>query len=181
MKLKLICLSGLLLLLAACGSSSSTNSTLMLAGNWSITTTENAQVDTMQATLVPNGTTIPSGFGLPPGTVTSCSWPVGDVTATGPVCFTAANSALASLGSLSDSNSLILPLQLVVGVPQNPAPAGSTVSIAFAEDYNGFSDYWVFTGTGTVTKGSISGSWECNAQATISCAGMSGTFSGTQQ
>jgi hypothetical protein len=182
-RIKLICLSLLMLSLISCGGSSQSASSLQpteMAGSWSIAIVDNGQTDTIQTTLVPSGTTVPSGFGLPSGTVTSCSWPVGDVVAVGPVCFTAANSALASLGSLSDSNSLILPLQLVVGVPENPAPAGSAVSFAFAEDYNDFSYYWVFNGTGTVTNGSISGSWECNVAATISCAGMSGTFSGTR-
>jgi hypothetical protein len=187
LKIKVIFIGAALLVLAGCGSNSSSSqsgssgSTSMLAGSWSITTTEGSQVDTITTTLVPNGTTVPIGFGLPSGTVTSCSWPVGDVSAVGPACFTAANSALANLGSLSDSNPLILPLQLVVGVPQNPAPANSALSFAFAEDYDGFAYYWVFNGTGTVTNGTISGSWECNVEATISCLGMSGTLSGTQQ
>ena len=178
--IKLMCMGLLVLSLVACGSggtqSASSKSTTEMAGNWSITTTESGQVDTMQLTMVPNGTPIPNSQ----GEVTACNWLAADLMALqGPACFFASYNLYSPVGSIFDSNPLIGPLNIVVGVSQDPAPAGSSVSIAFSEVYND-SDYWVFSGAGTVTNGTISGTWECNVQAAPSCAGMSGTFSGSR-
>jgi hypothetical protein len=70
---------------------------------------------------------------------------------------------------------------LLVGVPQDPAPAGSSVNFLYMDDtFYGSAE---LIGTGTISGGSITGTWQCNAKATPAynnCSG-SGTFSGTQQ
>jgi hypothetical protein len=72
-------------------------------------------------------------------------------------------------------------LVFLVGVQQNPAPAGSTMSFSLTQG-RGAGVYSVFAGTGTlVSKGMASGTWSCDTQLTSFCAGQAGTFSAVQQ
>ncbi len=180
-----------------CGSgSSSTPSgmngpTSLLAASWSIAINGGGQVSTLQAAFVPNGTapnwpngisTCLSFLGCVDLAACNLQWIYGadpDISVQGPACFTAATEA--GLGSISDSNGAT-DLILLVGAPQNPVPSGSTLRFAFLETYQGA--VWLFTGTGTVNAGNITGSWTCSdAYADVlgtSCSGQGGTFSATQ-
>lgn len=168
----------LVLIITGCGSKSGltpeNNSTTMANHGWTITTTTSTnQSNVITVSMVPNGTAIPNS----PGQVTSCNWLY---TVVGPTCFTAIPAQ--GVGSLVSTDSSIQPLALIMGVPSDPVPSGTNINFVFVENYNTLlmSNYWVLRGTGTITKGSITGTWECDVVDTIGCAGVSGTFSGKQ-
>jgi hypothetical protein len=193
-------LTSLGLMTGGCGSSSSGpqpsvpgGSTSMLAGGWSVTTTDAGQTDTIQATFVPNGTapnwpdglsTCLSLVGCVDLTACDLQWIYGDnpnISVQGPSCFTASTEA--GLGSISDSNGAI-DLILLVGAPENPVPDGSALNFALLENYQG--SLWLFTGTGVVSGGNVAGSWSCSDEymnvVTTPCpSGQDGTFSGSQE
>ncbi len=64
-------------------------------------------------------------------------------------------------------------------MPSNPVAAGATFNLLFvAADGNG--NVVEFTGSGTVTNGTLTGTGSCSP-STPMCQGLSGTFSGNQQ
>jgi len=99
----------------------------------------------------------------------------------GPVCFIANNNT--AQGSISGSG---LPSSskntgqgVLIGVAANPVPANGSFNLLFvAGDAGG--NFIEFTGTGTVSNGTMTGTGSCSA-STPMCQGMSGTFSGTFQ
>ncbi len=158
-------------------------STNMLAASWTIATTEagSGTLTTITASFVPNGTAIYDGPSLVGYTSCNLSSLLGTGPVQGPQCFFAVGPGGPSLGSLSVNNPEIGPLELLVGVPTNPVPAGSTVTWWYNEDLQ-FLGLWTITGTGTMnSNGTVSGTWSCNAQVTPVCAGTSGTFTAVQQ
>jgi hypothetical protein len=145
----------------------------MLASSWVITTTETgsgAQTVTTAA-FVATGTPI---YEVSLVGYTSCNLSslLGTGPVQGPACFLAAGSGVTGLGSLSVNNPEIGALELLIGEPTNPAPPGSTVTLWYNEDLQ-FPGVWTITGTGTVNNnGTVSGTWTCNAQATLYAPGQ---------
>lgn len=162
------------------GPSTSAN---MLASSWVITTTQTGSgaQTVITAAFVANGTPL---YDVSLVGYTSCdlSALLGTGPVQGPACFFAAGSGvIGPVGSLAVNNPEIGPLELLIGVPTNPAPPGSTVTLWYNEDLQ-FAGLWTITGTGAVSNnGTVSGTWTCNAQATPECAGTTGTFTAVQQ
>ncbi len=153
-----------LLFIVGCGSSSKQSSTSIL-GNWTIVASNGAGGSTtFQASVVSSPCTV--------------STPIGTFTVAGPTCFIADNNT--GKGSISGTGQFIYPpVGALVGVPADPAPAGSTLNLLFVEaDLSG--NAAVFGGNGTVTGNKMTGSWTCNANSPA-CLGLSGTFSGNKQ
>jgi len=106
---------------------------------------------------------------------------VGTFSVQGPVCFIANNNSgqgsISGTGAGSPAKST--GQGVLIGVPSNPVPAGATFNLLFvAGDQNG--NFVEFTGTGTVTKGTMTGTGSCSS-STPMCQGLSGTFSGNLQ
>jgi hypothetical protein len=154
------------ILLSSCGSSSSgqqSNSTTNIQGNWTITATGTNSSSVFSVTLVSS----------PCSVVT----PIGTFTVVGPTCFIADDNT--GQGSISGTGTFIYPPQgVLIGVPANPASANASIDLLFAEA-DQFGDAAVFGGTGTVSNGTITGTWSCNSASPV-CFGLSGTFSGMQ-
>jgi hypothetical protein len=154
------------LMFVGCGGGNS-NSGTSLAGNWSITAMESGTPNSvMQTTLV--------------SSACSVSTPIGSFTVQGPACFIADNNT--GQGSITTTSGTFLypPQGVLIGAQSNPTAANTSqaIDLLFVEaDSSG--DVAVFNGTGTISSGSISGTWSCNANSP-SCTGLSGTFSGTQ-
>jgi hypothetical protein len=159
------------MLLSSCGSSSSqqpspnSNSTTNIEGSWTITATEAGGSNSVfNVALVSSACSV--------GT------PIGTFTVQGPACFIADDNT--GQGSISGTGNFIYPpAGVLLGVPANPASANASLDLLFAEG-NQFGDAAVFGGTGTVSNGTITGTWSCNPGSPV-CLGLSGTFSGTQQ
>ena len=163
----------LTLIVFAAGCSSSKNAgggaTTPLPGTWAVTGNLGSQggSGTYQVTLVSS-----------PCSVTT---PVGMFSVQGPVCFIANNNT--GQGSISGSG---LPSSskntgqgVLIGVAANPVPANGSFNLLFVTGDAG-GNFIEFTGTGTVSNGTMTGSGSCSA-STPMCQGMSGTFSGTFQ
>jgi hypothetical protein len=156
------------MLLSSCGSSSSqqsnSNSTTNIQGTWAITATEAGSGSVFNVTLV--------------SSACSVATPIGTFTVQGPACFIADDNT--GQGSISGTGNFIYPpAGVLIGLSSNPAPANTSIDLLFAEA-DQFGDAAVFGGTGTVSKGTITGTWSCNPNSPV-CFGLSGTFSGTQQ
>ncbi len=124
----------------------------------------------------------------------------------GPACFIAGGRD----GAIADDPNLNIgpgtfvftPAGIFLGVPQQPAPANSTVSFLLIEAYPGacaldcgapgnwpwttdpivIEENWsIFSASGTIANGTMKGNWECDTAYTTNCSGMSGTFTGTNQ
>jgi hypothetical protein len=158
-----------------CGGGSDTGSSgsTSLAGNWTITANQanSTSSSVFQVALV--------------SSACSVSTPIGTFTVQGPSCFIADDNS--GQGSITGTGSFIYPPQgVLLGATVSPVPSGQTASInlLFVEA-DQFGDAAVFSGTGTVTSASgsgtaaLSGNWEC-ASNSPACVGLSGTFSGTQ-
>jgi hypothetical protein len=164
----------LILIVCAAGCSSSKNSGgsgTSMQGMWTVTGSLSSQQSgksaTYQVALVSS-----------PCSVTS---PVGTFTVDGPVCFVANNNS--GQGSISGKGLLSYAKNtgegVLIGVPSNPVPANATINLLFVlGDANG--NVVEFTGSGTVTDGTMTGTGSCSTSSTM-CQGMSATFSGTQQ
>jgi hypothetical protein len=156
------------MLLSSCGSNSSqqsgSNSTTNIQGSWAITAAEaGGSGSVFHVTLV--------------SSPCSVATPIGTFTVQGPTCFIADDNT--GQGSISGSGSFIYPPQgVLIGVAANPASANAAIDLLFAEA-DQYGDAAVFGGTGTVSKGTITGNWSCNPDSPV-CSGLSGTFSGTQ-
>ena len=124
----------------------------------------------------------------------------------GPACFIAGgrNGALGDDPNLNFGPGTFVhnPAGIFVGVPHDPAPANSTVNFMLIEAYPGAcaldcgtpgnslwttdtsqieANWSIFSGTGTIVNGTMTGSWECDTDYTANCSGMSGTWAATQQ
>jgi hypothetical protein len=153
------------LLLVSCGSGNSQHLTSTnIPGTWAITAVETGSSSVFNVTLISSPCSVPT--------------PIGTFTVQGPACFIADDNT--GQGSISGTGSFIYPPQgVLIGVASSPASVGASVDLLFAEA-DEFGDAAVFGGTGTVSNGTIAGSWSCNLYSPV-CAGLSGTFSGTQQ
>jgi hypothetical protein len=158
------------MLLVSCGSNSSNgsqqaNSTTNIQGTWAITAAESGG-----SSSVFNVTLVSSPC--------SVATPIGTFTVQGPSCFIADDNT--GQGSISGTGSFFYPPQgVLIGVPANPASSSASIDLLFAEA-DQFGDAAVFGGTGTVSNGTLTGTWSCNVNSPV-CSGLSGTFSGTQQ
>jgi len=157
----------IVLLMAVAIGCSSGKSNTSIPGSWSIVTTESeGSNNTLQVSLV--------------SSACSVSTPVGTFTVQGPSCFIADDNT--GQGTISGTGNFFYPPQgLLAGVPYNPTPSNgsATVDLLFVEA-DQFGDIAVANGIGTVTNGTIAGTWTCNPDTPI-CTGLSGTFSGTKQ
>jgi hypothetical protein len=152
---------------AACSSSSKnagggSTATTSMAGTWAVAGSLGSQQGAYQVTLV--------------SSPCSVSTPVGTFAVQGPVCFIANNNsgqgAITGTGSTETGNGVL------VGVSANPVPAAGTFSLVFvsADSHGNIAE---FTGNGTVTNGTLTGTGACSSSTPI-CQGLSGTFSGKQ-
>jgi hypothetical protein len=110
----------------------------------------------------------------------SVTTPVGVFSVQGPACFIANNNS--GQGSISGtglpSNLKATGQGVLIGVPPNPVPSGSTLNLLFvARNNSGFVE---FTGSGTVGSGTMKGTGSCSSSTPI-CQGVTGTFSATLQ
>jgi hypothetical protein len=158
-------------LLMSCGSNNSsssqqaTSTSTSIQGSWTITAAEPGY-----GSSVFNVTLVSSPC--------SVATPIGTFTVQGPACFIADDNA--GEGSISGTGSFIYPpAGVLIGTPANPASTNASIDLLFAEA-DEFGDAAVFGGTGTVSKGTITGTWACNPASPV-CFGLNGTFSGTQQ
>lgn len=163
---RLLVLFAVLIFIVGCGSSSHSNSATSIAGTWTIVASNGVGGSTtFVATVVSSPCTVSGPIGF------------GDFTVTGPSCFVANN--FTTPGSITATGTLLFPAQgALIGVPADPAPANSTLNLLFVEA-NDTSDA-VFTGSGTVSGGKMTGTWACDASSPA-CVGLSGTFSGSKQ
>jgi hypothetical protein len=109
----------------------------------------------------------------------SVTTPVGTFSVPGPVCFTANNNI--GQGSISGTgipnSSKNTGQGVLIGVAVNPVPSGGAFNVLFvAADASG--TVAEFTGSGTVTNGTMTGNGSCSTSTPI-CQGMSSTISGT--
>jgi hypothetical protein len=173
--------------LVCCGSTTQGTtpvSTNMTAGTWVITIVNGVGVgksNIITTTVAPNGTPVPATSGN-----TSCSTdsyqnepPYQSVV--GPACFNALGGGSDNqVGTLSQS-APGEPLNLMLGVPANPVTSGSAFNLLYMEVIaDGTEGIWQIDGTGTISNGTASGTWVCDASTPL-CSGISGTFSATQQ
>jgi hypothetical protein len=161
------------------GSSSTSSSGTSMQGLWTVTATATATGNV--GSQCANGVCGPGTYKVTlvssPCSVTT---PVGVFSVQGPVCFTANNNS--GQGSISGTG---LPSSLkatgqgvLIGVPSNPVPSGSTLNLLFvAGNKSGFVE---FTGSGTVGSGTMTGTGSCSSSTPV-CQGVAGTFSGTLQ
>jgi hypothetical protein len=168
--MKLRCTVSALLLaataLVACGSGASSKPASAVTGNWSITLNT-------QATNPPGTTFLPGIFivTLVPGL---CSLPtgLGAFTAIGSNCSTTDGTG----GSLSGTGEFFgSPEDIVVGTSSS-----GQVNVLFVEASPCCGSPLVYNGNGTISNGSISGTWAC-ASDLLLCSGFFGTFTGTKQ
>jgi hypothetical protein len=152
------------------GGSSGKPSGTSMQGIWTVTATATATgvcgLGTYKLTLVSS-----------PCSVTT---PVGVFSVQGPACFIANNNS--GQGSISGtglpSNLKATGQGVLIGVPPNPVPSGSTLNLLFvARNNSGFVE---FTGSGTVGSGTMKGTGSCSSSTPI-CQGVTGTFSATLQ
>jgi hypothetical protein len=105
----------------------------------------------------------------------------------GPVCFTSSDNGIAGGFTPGQGEWKYSTVFFVdVGVPSTSGdfevPANSPMGIYLAECNSGAADCAVFSGTGTITNGTVTGTWECNeSQAGDTCGTAHGTFTGTVQ
>lgn len=156
-----------------CSSSNSSKTTsgsnTSMQGTWNATGNLSGSASgsgTYQVSLVPS-----------PCSVTT---PVGSFSVQGPVCFIANNNT--AQGSISGSG---LPASstnnsqgVLIGVSSNPVPGNGTFNLLFVAANNG--GLIQFTGSGTVTNGTMTGTGSCSSSTPV-CQGISSTFSGTLQ
>lgn len=139
----------------------------------------------MQATWTVTGNLSPSGSGTyqvelvsSPCSVTT---PVGTFSVQGPACFIANNNT--GQGSISGtglpSSSKNTGQGVLIGVPSNPVANNATFNLLFVAG-DGKGNVVEFTGTGTVTNGTMTGTGSCSASTAL-CQGVSGTFTAKQQ
>jgi hypothetical protein len=110
----------------------------------------------------------------------SVTTPVGMFSVQGPACFIANNNS--GQGSISGSGlpsfSKNTGQGVLIGVAANPVPANGTFNLLFVAGFAS-GDFVEFTGSGTVSKGTMTGTGSCSSTPT--CQGESATFSGTLQ
>ena len=161
----------LVLLAAGCSSSKSPASApgTSMQGTWSVTGNLGSQSANQmyQVVLVSSPCSVVS--------------PVGTFSVQGPVCFIANNNS--GQGSISGkgllSNASNTGEGVLIGVPANPVPYNSAINLVFVlGESNG--TFIEFTGSGTVTSGTMTGSGSCSANTSL-CQGTTATFTGTLQ
>jgi|GEM_PF-1840906 hypothetical protein len=176
---------GLIVFATSCNSSNNTKITLpilagtSLLGAWSITATATSTGNV--GSQCTNGTCGPGTYQVTfVSSPCSVATPVGTFSVQGPVCFIANNnSGQGSISGTGLSTSVSNTGQgILIGVPSNPVPFGSTLTLIFvAANASGFVE---FTGSGTVGNNTITGTGSCSTVTPV-CQGVTGTFSGTLQ
>jgi hypothetical protein len=173
MKNVLLCVLLVLAVLTAGCSSSKGTSTTPVVGNWTI----NGVLQCGQACGSGVDATYQVTFVSSPCSVTT---PVGTFSVQGTACFIANNNSgqgsIAGKGLLTGSNNN--GVGVLIGTSASPVPDGSTVNLLFVIAPN--SSVSEFTGTATVTKGTMQGSGACSA-TTPTCQGITATFTGSVQ
>jgi hypothetical protein len=160
----------LLVFAAACSSTKSGMGTgTSMQGMWTVTGNLGSQsgTETYQVSFVSSPCSVAS--------------PVGTFSVQGPVCFIANNNT--GQGSISGkgllSNASNTGEGVLIGVRANPVPDNSTINVLFVlGEKNG--NFVEFTGSGTVAKGTMTGSGYCSTSTPL-CQGVSATFTGTEQ
>lgn len=158
-------------------------SIIFAAGCSSSKNTGGGQGTSMQGTWTVTGSLNPNAsyqvvFVPSPCSVTT---PVGTFSVQGPVCFTANNNI--AQGSISGTGIPTFTKStgqgVLIGVAANPVPSGGAFNVLFvAADASG--TMAEFTGSGTITNGTMTGNGSCSTSTPI-CQGMSSTISGTLQ
>jgi hypothetical protein len=190
MKTTLIVSLSLMVVALGCSSTKSSSDpsnpgTTSMQGIWTVAATPTATGNYgSQCSPSPCQTqTYTVGFVSSPCTV---STPVGSFSVQGPVCFIANNnsgqgyinataSCLDACGLWPANNNA---QGVLIGVPSNPTPNGSTFNLVFvAANSAGFVE---FTGNGTVSNNTFTGNGSCSS-ATPTCQGIAGTFTGQVQ
>ena len=179
--MKRILILSLIVFAAGCNSSNKTGdpSGTSMQGIWTVTATATSTGGV--GSQCTNGVCGPGTYQLTlvssPCSVTA---PVGTFSVQGPVCFIANNNS--GQGSISGTGLSIYASNtgqgVLIGVPSNPVPPGSTLNLLFVAANN--SGFVEFTGSGTVGNGTMTGTGSCSA-STPACQGVTGTFSGTLQ
>ena len=182
--MKRILILGLIVFVAGCNSAKnagdgSAPSGTSMVGLWNVTATATSTGSV--GSQCSNGVCGPGTYQVQlvssPCSVTT---PVGTFSVQGPACFTANNNS--AQGNISGTG---LPSSLsnkgqgvLIGVPSDPVPVGATLNLVFvAANTSGFAE---FTGSGTVTNGTMTGTGSCSSKTPV-CQGVTGTFSGTKQ
>ncbi len=193
--------------LAGCGTSNKNNQTTsgqtaptpaasIAQGTWTITLSGNTSLQTgdpeysiggtMEVSFAPPAT--PFSIGKENG-VTSCSasWiddygEIDSFSTLGPVCFTAdPDESVGSFPSWTPSSGSIGTgaTLLLIGVPSDPPPAGSSFNFFYLENAAG--GFIGVSGEGTITNGVMTATWTCTPPpGYLVCVGT-GPFTGTQQ
>lgn len=182
----LTALSAALVLLSGCGGGTTSGNvntqSTDIAGNWSITLTPTNYAPSTANIVV---TVVPSSCSIqvPPITNGNAA-PESTYTLSGPSCFLAdsfINQGQIAGAGINDGNmqngAVDSAQGVLLGVSQNPATNGSTVTFVYVEWYgwginNG--DAIVLEGSGTASNGSMSGTWTSQ----FNCDGCTGTFTG---
>jgi hypothetical protein len=107
----------------------------------------------------------------------------------GQVCFTSSEQGIAGgftpgPGEWEYSAAFFLDLGVASTNSNFEVSSGSIMAFYLAECDDGAEDCVAFTGTGTITNGTATGTWECYTQDDTgagNCETASGTFSGTTQ
>lgn len=144
--------------------------TTSLSGNWLITADQTAGAvgdvgssGTYQVSFVSSACNV--------------STPVGTVTVPGPTCFIADNDTGQGSVSAAGGSGMYPPQSVLIGT--SPARSNAPVD-GFLVEADQSGNAAVFFVTGTVSNGTMTGTWSCNPTTPV-CSGMSGTFSGTRQ
>ena len=109
----------------------------------------------------------------------SVTTPAGAFSVQGPVCFIANNNS--GLGSISAGGARPVGNSqgVLVGVASNPVADDAIFNLVFVAG-SGPGNVAEFTGSGSVTAGTLKGTGSCSADTPI-CQGVTGTFSAMQQ
>jgi hypothetical protein len=173
--MRLILISILIVFVTGCNSANNSGSGpgTTMQGTWTATGSFSSQTDaTRQSQSGPYQVNLVSS-------PCSVDTPVGTFSVQGPVCFIANNNAVPGSISGPGIGNSSTGQGVLIGVPSNPAPANATFSLLFVAGY-GNGVFVEFTGTGTVDKGTLTGTGSCSASTPV-CEGASGTFSATLQ
>jgi hypothetical protein len=136
-----------------------------LAGSWSITATNgvNQNSSAFNVNLVSSPCTVDQS---------GMTFTVSEST-----CVIADNPA--GQGSVTASGDFMYPPQgVLLGASGNPAPSNAAVTLLFVEA-DGQGNIAVFGASGTISGGSVRGSWKCDPKTPV-CSSLSGTFDGSQ-
>ena len=178
-RVKLFALALLTLSLMSCGSNSNSATSASpteMSGDWSIT---------FNFTTVPNSVPSQSVFQL--SATSDCQTGTEPPLAlAGPDCFLTTGYAPGNWAWYAPG---LAPDGVLIGVPEDPIPGDQSAAASFSllmTSPIGVPGEILVNGSGTVSNGTMSGTWTCNLNVTNPqdwCSGgsVSGTFSGIKQ